>query len=124
VTAGLNLKQTVEALQAILDEFKSLQTKPVSQAELTRAQEYLRGTLSLQMDDTDHMAMWYGAQALFYQPPRSVEDRIKQLLKINSSDIMKLAQRLFIRQRLNLALIGPFNAPIKSKLYKLLANYK
>jgi len=124
VTAGLNLKQTVEAVRAILDEFKFLQTQPVSQAELTRAKEYLRGTLSLHMDDTDHMAMWYGAQALFYQPVRSVEDRIKQLLKIKSNDIIKLAQRLFAPQRLNLALIGPFEPSIKSKLHKLLIDYK
>ncbi len=124
ITAGLNLKQVTAALEAILDELKSLRLQPVTPAELRRAKEYLRGSLSLHMDETDYMAMWYGTQGMFYQPIKSVDDKIKQLLKVNADDIIKLAQQLFIPQRLNLALIGNFQPSVKAKLRHLINSYK
>lgn len=122
VAAGLNLNKLDDALLAILNEFKRLKTQPVTPQELDRAKEYLRGHLSLQMDNTDNTAIWYGTQALFYRPISSLEEKIKRLLAVKQNDIIKLAKRLFIKPHLNLAIIGPLNKRYQNKLLKIL-NY-
>jgi predicted Zn-dependent peptidase len=121
--AGLNTSKIDLAIQAILAELKDLTLRPVLKSELDQAKEYLRGSLTLQMDNSDDMSLWYGFQALFYKRIKSPEQKIKELLKVSEDDIMKLAKKLFSPKRLNLALIGPFKPKDKHKFLKLLNNY-
>ena len=120
ISAGLNTSKIELAIQAILAEIKALTQTKVSRQELNKAREYLSGALSLQLDNTDNMALWYGSQALFYKKIHTPQQKINQLLKVSENDILKLAKRLFTKQTLNLALIGPFKPSDKHKLLKLL----
>ncbi len=120
VVAGLNLDKLEQAIRAILTEFERLKKEYVTPQELKRAKEYLRGTLSLQLDNTDSLNMWYGQQALFYRRPLSLEEKIKNLLAVTQHDIMKLARRLFVKSALNLAIIGPLSPKSRNKFLKIL----
>lgn len=120
VTAGLNSDKIKEAIVAILSELKQLTVKPVARAEMQNAKEYLRGSLALQLDNSDNMAIWYGSQALFYPTIKTPEQRMAELQRVSAGDIIKLARALFQSQRLNLALIGPFKAKDEARFLKLL----
>jgi len=120
ITAGLSLNKIDLAIRAIVFELEQLTQTPVSSTELAEAKEYLRGSISLRSDNTDNMTMWYGAQGLFAKNIKTPEQKIKELLDITENDIMKLAQQLFNRNRLNLAIIGPFSSKDKSRFLKLI----
>jgi predicted Zn-dependent peptidase len=120
ITAGLNTSKIELALKAITAELESLSKLEVSDKELNEAKEYLRGSLNLQLDSTDNMAIWYGSQALFYKNIKTPEQRINSLLKVTKNDIIKLSKSLFQRNKLNLAIIGPFKESQKNRFLKLL----
>lgn len=120
MTAGLNSARIDAAITAIISELKLISTEPVSSSELKKTKEYMRGSFSLQMDNTDNMAIWHGSQALFYPSIKTPQQKIKELLKVSQNDILKLAKQLFNSKRLNLALIGPFQAKDKARFSKLL----
>jgi len=121
ITAGLSLDKIDLALKAISFELERLTQIPVSAIELAEAKKYLTGSISLRSDDTDNMAMWYGAQGLFNKNIKTPEQKIKELLAVTENDIMKLAQRLFNKNKLNLAIIGPFSSKDKTRFLKLIS---
>ncbi len=122
IAAGLNLSKLNEAVAAILNELKKIKQQPVTAAELDRAKEYLRGNLSLQLDNTDQMAIWYGSQALFNKHVVSLEEKIKRLLAVKQNDRMKLARKIFVKQAVNLAVIGPLQQTRHTQLLKIIKN--
>lgn len=106
--AGLNSQKIEEAINAILEEFKKLKEEKVDGKELRKAKEYLKGNFLLSMDDCENVASWLGEQALFDKEIKTPEEKIKELEKVTPEQIQKLAQKLFVKDKLNLALIGPF----------------
>ncbi|TSC95927.1 MAG: peptidase M16 domain-containing protein [Parcubacteria group bacterium Athens1014_10] len=108
VHAGLNSEKIEEAIKLIIKEFKELKEKKVSLKELKKAKEYLKGNLLLDMDDTEEVSSWFGTQALFEKKIKTPEEKIKEIEKVTAEQIQKLSQKLFIQNKMNLALIGPF----------------
>lgn len=120
VTAGLNTEKIELAIRSIWSELQETVNHQVKATELAEAKEYLRGGVSLESDNTDTMAIWYGTQAMFGREVKTPEQKIRELLGVKESDIMKLAKQLLARERLNLALIGPFEEKQKNNFLKIL----
>lgn len=108
VHAGLNSQKLEEAIKAILEEFKKLKEEKVGDKELRKAKEYLKGNFLLSMDDCENVAFHFGKSALFDKKIKTLEEEIKEIEKVTPEQIQKLAQKLFVKEKLNLALIGPF----------------
>lgn len=108
VHAGLNLGKITEAISEICNEFKKLVDEPVSEGELRRAKDFVKGLLNLSMDDTDTVSGWYGRQELLTKELLTPEEVIAKIEKLTSSDLQKVAKRVFTQKNLNLALIGPY----------------
>ncbi|KKS41083.1 hypothetical protein A3H03_02520 [Candidatus Kuenenbacteria bacterium RIFCSPLOWO2_12_FULL_42_13] len=120
INSGLNTDKIELAVARIWDELKKISTVLIAKRELDEAKEYLRGSISLEVDNTDNMAMWYGIQGLFAKKIKTPAEKVAELLKVSESDIMKLAKKLFKREQLNLAVIGPFQKRDKNRFLKLL----
>ena len=48
-------------LNLILEEYKDLKDKKITEKELQKAKDYLKGTTSLSLDSSDSQASFYGA---------------------------------------------------------------
>ena len=118
VHAGLNSQRLEEAIKAVIEEFRKLREKKVGAEELKKAKEYLKGNLLLEMDDSEEVASWFGMQAIFDKKIETPEEKIKEIKRVTPEQIQKLAQKLFIQNKMNLALIGPFKD--KTPFLKLL----
>ncbi len=108
VHAGLNSQKIEEAIKAIIEEFKKLKEEKVSATELKKAKEYVKGNLLLEMDDSEEVASWFGTQAVFDKEIKTPREKIKEIEKVTAEQIQELAQKLFIQEKINLAVIGPF----------------
>jgi predicted Zn-dependent peptidase len=75
--------------------------------ELNKAREYATGRLLLRMEDSRAVASWMGSQELLQEQLCSVEDIVGRLQAVTPSDISELATRLFQRDELRLAVVGP-----------------
>ena len=80
----------------------------VTDEELTKAKEYLKGHLALALEDTHDVSSFFGSQILFMDNILTPEQIYKEVDKVTIKDVITEAKRLFVPSRLNLAIIGPF----------------
>ena len=96
------------ALQVVLEELDRLRQEPVSPEELARTKEYAKGRLLLGLEDTSAMASWVGVQEALRGEILTVDDILAAVDAVTVEDIQAMAQRIFRGERLNLAVVGPF----------------
>lgn len=113
--AGVDPKKADEALKIILDQSYGLASGkfPITPKELTKSKEYIKGHLALALEDTKDVGSFFGEQALFLKEVLTPEEIYKKIDKITVSDVLKEAKKLLVPERLNFAVIGPYNSSNK-----------
>jgi len=107
-SAGVDLTRVDLAIEAILEEYKKIMDVQVSEDELNRAKEFVKGKIILRLEDSEEYAHLMGKQALLYPEIETVDDILKKVDEVRAEDIQRLAKELFKEENLRLALIGPF----------------
>jgi hypothetical protein len=95
------------SLQSLTDHL-DLVDKGVSEEEIIRAKELIKGRIILSMEDTFNVADMYGKQMLHEGKLRTVDQTIAKISAVTTEQVQALAKELYIQKHLNLALIGPF----------------
>ena len=109
IYAGTEPRQAARAVGAIVGQLRRLCDELVPSAELTKAKEFFKGRLLLQMESTNSVATWYGGQEVLTGKIEGVEEIIAQIDAVTADDLMRVARQLF-SQALQLAVIGPFRS--------------
>ncbi|HVC33359.1 MAG TPA: pitrilysin family protein, partial [Chloroflexota bacterium] len=109
VYAGVEPARIDEALRATLAEIGRL-AEPIPEAELARAKEFWKGRMLLRLEDTRSIASWLGAQELLLGQIYTVDDVIERVDRVQTADLQTLAERLFVPDKLCLAVIGPYRS--------------
>jgi predicted Zn-dependent peptidase len=118
--AGIDHKNLEKAAQLIVEEYKDLRDNVISEKELQKAKEYLKGITSLSLDSSDVQASFYGMQELLEKEMLSPEEKFAKIDAVSVNDIKKVAEDIFKSQKINLAVIGPLDKSAKETLQKLL----
>ena len=108
VYAGVDPHRAEQALVAILNELSRIRNELVSSEELTRAVEFNKGRLLLQMENTSAIASWNGRQEALPGKVYSVDEVVEILEQITREDILRVMQEVLRPDKLNLAVVGPF----------------
>ena len=109
--AGLDTKRAVEAVKVMLDQHHQIINNPksaVTVSELNKSKEFLKGHLALALEDTSDVSSFFGDQVLFAEKVLTPEEIFKEIDKVTMDDVNFEAKRLFVPERLNLAIIGPY----------------
>ena len=108
IEAGLDKTRLVESVQVILAELEKLKKDGVTGDELKWAKENFKGRFVLSCENSNFQADWYGKQALLMKEIETPEQKLKKLRAVSVGDIQKVAQQVFDRRKLKMAIIGPF----------------
>lgn len=117
--AGTDPGKAEEAIKVILDQMYGLASGkyPVSQKELEKSKEYLKGHLALSLEDTNAVNDFFGEQALFLDEVLTPEKVYGEIDKVSVEDVLAEAKKIFLKDHLNLAIIGPYtNKEVFKKL--------
>jgi predicted Zn-dependent peptidase len=109
IYAGTEPRQAARAVGAIVGQLRRLCDEPVNRAELTKAKEFYKGRLLLQMESTNSVATWYGGQEALTGRIEDVEETVAEIDAVTADDVMRVGKELF-GQALQLAVIGPFRS--------------
>jgi predicted Zn-dependent peptidase len=107
VQCGCDRQRVRLALEAILKEFQRARCEKVMDDECANAKEFLRGRMTLELEDSEHIADFFGKQALLEKKIRQPEQMLQRIQQVSTNDIQRVAKDLFRRARVNLVLIGP-----------------
>lgn len=121
VSAGVDLVRIEEAIEVILAEVKKLTEELITDEELNRAKENLKGHLYLSLEESMAVADFLAEQQLLWGKIEDPEELAKKYEKVTKEDIRDLARKIFVKETLNLAIVGPFKDEEKFK--KILNKY-
>jgi len=107
IQAGVNSKRIFEAITAILNEVKKLKVEIVSKDELEAAKRYFIGIFPMGLEQSDGVAMHYACSEVRSKEPANPKDIYKEIEKVTSKQVQKMAQKIFTNNKLNLAVVGP-----------------
>jgi len=116
--SGVNNDRVEEAIKVILAEFKKAKEKKISEDEIKKSKDYIRGATRLALESSDEVATFLGDQEVLKKEILLPEEFFKKIDAVTAADLQRVAQDLFCPEKLNLALIGPFKE--KEKFEKLL----
>lgn len=119
--SGIVLNKIEEAVRVICNEFYLLasNSRKVEKKELARAKELLKGHLILSLEDSRNVAGFFGTDLLIEREVRTTEEILKKIDGVSADDVVRVASDIFKTEKLNLAIIGPYEDGEKFK--KLLA---
>jgi len=118
--AGIDHKNLQKSIELILQEYKDIKDRKITEKELQKAKDYLKGTTSLSLDSSDSQASYYALQELLEKSILTPEEKFEKVDRISINDIKKIAEEIFVPERLNLAVIGPVEESEKKGIKNLL----
>jgi predicted Zn-dependent peptidase len=109
-TAGVDPKRAKEAISVILEEYRKISNFKfqISNQELKKAKEYLKGHLVLELEDSRSVAGFYAQQELLEKQIDNPAEILQKIENVNVEDVKKVASKYFVNKGLNLAIIGNF----------------
>lgn len=106
--AGLKLEKIAEGLEVIKAEMDRMAAEKVSEEELKKGQELIRGRLAISSESTNFLAQYFGIEYVLNQKIETFGEYLKNIDAVTREDIQNAARQLFKKDRLNLQIIGPF----------------
>jgi predicted Zn-dependent peptidase len=88
-----NDKQADKVVNIIFREFKKLREKKVSQKELSRVKEYLKGSIILGLENTSNRMIRMANSIIYYNRIITVEEILNKIDLISSDDIMEISNQ-------------------------------
>jgi len=116
--AGVDNTRVGKSIATILKEYKKISQIKVPLAELKKAKDNIKGKMAIYLETSDSQASFFGLQELLEKKILTPKELFKKIDKVSQNDILKVAKDIFKPDKLNLALIGPFNN--KDKFQRLL----
>lgn len=113
--AGVDLRRIEEAIRVILDQYQKMAQEVCQKEEITKAKEYLKGHLVLELEDSRGVASLFGSQEILERKIKTPEEIIGEIDRVTVEDIQRVAKEVFKGRKLNLAVIGPFKDGKKFK---------
>ncbi len=107
--AGVTINKIEEAIEAVIREYQKIsKAGSVTQDELQKAKDYLKGKLLIDLEDSFDVASVFAEPLLLEGKVRTPEEAVAGVEKVTSEDVARLAKEIFTGDRLNLAVIGPY----------------
>ena len=108
-----------EAIKVVVEEYKKIQKKgEITQKELDKSREYVKGHFVLELEDTRSVAIFYGSSLLLEKKLENPDVIIKKTDAVTLDDIQRVIKK-YLTGPLNLAIIGDFeNSERFEKLLK------
>lgn len=122
--AGIDINRLEQAVQVILAEYtKTTETAgagAISESELKKAKEFIKGRLILGLEDSQAVASVYATSLLLEGKIRTPETVLKAIEAVSLGQVRALAKEIFVDRNLNLTIIGPFKKDVDAKLRTML----
>jgi predicted Zn-dependent peptidase len=107
--AGVDLNRIDEAIAVIVEQFELMASEPVPADELEKARSLAKGRFVLQTESPQGVIMFGLRREVLEGKALEPEEMLAALDTVTVEDVQRVAQDLISRDRVHLAVIGPFN---------------
>lgn len=109
VYAGTSLKTAEKVIRSIMHEFRDLKENEVTEEELRRAKDHMKGSMVLGLESTSNRMANLARQELYFGKFFSMDELLEKVEAVTAEDVRKLAVRFFDSERVAVAMLGDLN---------------
>ncbi len=109
-SAGVDPKRVDEAAEVTIAEFMAVVNgkKPITEAELHKAKEFVSGKFVLDLEDSESVAQYFGMKKLLLNQVETPEELMEKYMAVTLEDVNHIAKEVIKADELRFAIIGPF----------------
>ena len=115
-------EKVIEVTEILLNEIKKLVLDGVHEEELEGIKRRYGYDLDYELDDPYKQIVRYGFCHL-YSSEFTAEEEREIISRISSQDIQRVARNIFVPEKLNFILVGPYTPALKSTLEGIVLNF-
>ena len=115
---GIDTTRIDEVIKVLLNECKKIVNEEISEQELNKVKDYIAGSFVLGLETSDSRAEYCAINQILKGKIDSPQQEIEKIKKVTVNDIKEIAKKIFVDEKLNLAIIGPYKD--KERFEKLL----
>jgi predicted Zn-dependent peptidase len=108
---GVDIQRIDDAVRTVVAEFGRIAAEPIEADELEKARNFAKGRLVLSLEDPKGMILFGLRNQVLEGTIREPEEVLSGLDAVTIEDVQRVAQDIIREDRLNFALIGPFDEP-------------
>jgi predicted Zn-dependent peptidase len=109
-----NTKQSDRAQSLVLNEFKKIREKLVSDKELKKAKEYIKGNIILSLESTTSRMFRMANSELYYNRLVTIDELTKMIDSVTPKEIIEIANEILEENYLTKIIISPTDLVLKS----------
>jgi predicted Zn-dependent peptidase len=109
VYAGTSAGKALEVVNLVLAEFRNLRENPLSDEELKRAKDQLKGNLLLGLESSNSRMANLARQEMYFHKFFTVDELIARIDAVDTAKVQAMAQNLFDPGKIAIALLGRLN---------------
>lgn len=105
--AGVENSKVEEVVKAVMDEYKKITEEKVTEKELTKTKEHIKGKIAINLESSDSLAYFHAVNELLENKTYTPEEIFKSIDNITPEQIQQTAKKIFQPKNLNLVVLGP-----------------
>jgi predicted Zn-dependent peptidase len=106
VFAGTSAGKALECIDLIMAEFAKLKQEPLSEEELTRAKDQLKGNILMGLESSNSRMANLARQEIYFGHFFSSDEIIARVEAVQADQVQRMAQQLFDPERIAVTLLG------------------
>ncbi len=109
VYAGTSRESAPKVVQAIVKEFRQLKENPITDEELKRAKDQLKGSLMLSLESSTARMSNLARQEMYYDRFFGMDEIIERIQSVTVEDLLQSAAEFFQPQLIAVTVLGNLN---------------
>jgi len=109
IYAGTSLESAERVVQSILKEFREIKQGEITQEEMRRAKDHLKGSLMLSLESTSSRMMNLARQELYFGRFPSLDELLQSIENVTVDQVQAIATEFFHGERIALTVLGNLN---------------
>jgi predicted Zn-dependent peptidase len=106
IYAGTSLESARKVVESITNEFRQLKEQPISDEELRRAKDHLKGSLMLSLESTASRMSNLARQEMYFGQFFSLDALVENIEAVTAGDVQRIARTFFDARQIALTVLG------------------
>jgi len=109
IYAGTSIESVRKVIESILKEFQQLKEERITEEELRRAKDHLKGSLMLSLESTSSRMSNLARQEMYFHRFFTLDELAESIEKVTAEDVQRIAQTFFDQKHIGLTVLGNLN---------------
>jgi predicted Zn-dependent peptidase len=106
VYAGTSIESVRQVIESILREFQQLKQERITDEELRRAKDHLKGSLMLSLESTSSRMSNLARQEMYFHRFFTLDELVESIEAVTAEDVQRIAQTFFDQKHIGLTVLG------------------